>query len=108
MSGAKPSWGRCSGENDGFGYGNFPGDGDVFLSFRYVINISDSLHCKCWLPGGCSLKVGSVNRGDHFGKSDEGSSERRKIRYKTERRPWEDSDGRYKGDDMDVLFAELL
>ena len=61
VSGAKPCWGRCSGESDGFGYGNFPGNGYVFLSFRHIIDISDSLHCRYWLSRGCSLKVGSVN-----------------------------------------------
>lgn len=51
VPGAKPCWGRCGGESDGFGYGNFPGNGDVLLSFSYIIDIDDSLHCRCWLSG---------------------------------------------------------
>ena len=108
MSRDRPCWRRCGGEDDGLGYANFPGDGDLFFSSRYIIDISDPLHCGCWLSGGCSLKVSSSNCGDHFGKSDLGSRGRRKTRYKAKRKPWKDSDGSYKGVDVNVLFAALL
>lgn len=77
----------------------------MFLSFSDIIPIGDALHCRCWLPGGCSLKVSSIGCGDHFGRSDEGSSGRRKTMYETKGKT---ATGDIKGVNEKVLFAALL